>query len=354
MSNKVEPVESVEVSDASVQREWKSVAATGARELASSYVLCNTVLGLARSGIAARLSDHWTPLAELVPPGGYTELVGNLLRFAEIRGLVESRGDSWRLSASGGALLGEVPEAVIGYYAEAYGPVLSSIEGLATGRLRYGTDVERDTEALGRRCEVLFRSVGMNVVRELIGRYGAERVLDLGCGTGGMVLDLAREDPRLRAVGLDIAEDAVALASKRAREEGLQDRVSFVVGDAFVPGEWPAAARECDLFIAVGAVHEHFRDGEEAVAELLRAYAELLAGKPGSVLVLAEPELFRDAEDADFFLVHALTEQGFPQRREPWLKVIEAAGLTCRRIQSVPDTMFRFAYYEITSAAVPR
>ncbi|MFE5140026.1 SAM-dependent methyltransferase [Streptomyces fagopyri] len=346
--------ESVEVLDASVQEQWKAVAGTGAAELASSYVLSSAVLGLARAGVTARLSGEWTPLADLVPPGGYTELARNVLRFVQVRGLVESQGDSWRLTPRGASLLGEVPEAVIGYYAEAYGPVLSSIEGLLTGRLRYGSDVARDTEALGRRCEVLFRSVGMNVVRELVGKYQAKRVLDLGCGTGGLVLDLCREDPGLRAVGLDIAEDAVALGSKRAAEEGLDDRASFVVGDAFAPDDWPEAARECDLFIAVGAVHEHFRDGEAAVVELLRAYSDLLASKPGSVLVLAEPELFTDAVDADFFLVHALTEQGFPQPREPWLKVIEAAGLTCRRVLSVPNTMFRFAYYEITAGAPVR
>lgn len=338
---------SVEVLDPGVQAAWRQMADAKVGELASSYVLSTAIVGLARAGVAERLSTEWTGLSGLVPAGGSATMLAQVLEFLAVRELVESKDDQWRLTRRGAALLAELPESLLGYYVEAYGPVLHSIDELLTGTRRYGADVERDTEALGRRCEVLFRSFGSELVRRLMREHGATSVLDLGCGTGGLVLDLCRDEAGLSAAGLDLAADAIDLATRRANEEGLADRVSFAVADAFEPDTWPAAATGSDFFVAVGALHEHFRDGEDAVVGLLSRYAELLAD--GKVFLLCEPEMHVDAADADFYLVHVLTDQGFPQRRDRWLEVIEKAGLKCARVFSAPNTGFRFAYYEITA-----
>ena len=342
--------ESVEVLDEEVQAAWRQMARSGVAELTSSYVLCTTLAGLAEAGIAEKLSEDWVALDDLVPPGGSAVMIGQVMRYLGIRGIAESAGDAWRLTPRGASLVSELPGALVGYYAQAYGPVLGSMAGQLTGAEPYGTRVHRDAEALGRHCEVLFRSFGTTLVAGLITEHGASSVLDLGCGTGGLVLDLCRAYPGLRAVGLDIAPDAVRYAQARAAEAGLQDRVSFVVGDAFAPADWPAEAAACDFFVAVGAVHEHFRDGEAAVVELLRRYAALLGAPGGKTLLLAEPELNVDAADADFFLVHVLTAQGMPRRRAGWFEVFERAGLRCTRVFSAPNTGFRFAYYELRAA----
>ncbi|WP_395575171.1 SAM-dependent methyltransferase [Streptomyces sp. BK79] len=341
---------SVEVLDDEVQHTWKSVAEAGAGELASSYVLSTAIVGLANSGVADRLSGDWTPLADLAPKPELADRIGKVLRFLELRGIVESQDDTWRTTERGARLLDEVAESLLGYYVDAYGPVLHDIGGLLNGTRTYGTDVSRDTEALGLRCEVLFRSFGGNLVRDLVRERGARGVLDLGCGTGGLLLDLVRDNPGLRGFGLDIAEDAITYAGRRAAEQGVGDRLSFLVGDAFRPQDWPAEVVEgADFYVAVGALHEHFRDGEAAVVDLLGRYGELLRADRNRTLLLCEPELFVDTEDANFYLIHVLTEQGFPQPREGWLKVIEAAGLTCKRVFSAPNTAFRFAYYEIVA-----
>lgn len=57
-------------------------------------------------------------------------------------------------------------------------------------------------------------------------------VLDVGCGTGGNSCYLA-EKYGCRVVGVDIAEQMIMYAEKRAEELGLTDRVSFQVGDAY-------------------------------------------------------------------------------------------------------------------------
>ena len=56
--------------------------------------------------------------------------------------------------------------------------------------------------------------------------------VDLGTGTGAIALALARENPGWQVQGLDISEDAVALASGNAERNQLQ-RVNFQQSDWF-------------------------------------------------------------------------------------------------------------------------
>ena len=56
--------------------------------------------------------------------------------------------------------------------------------------------------------------------------------LDVGCGTGGNACYLA-EKYGCRVVGIDMAEQMIMYAKKRAKDLRLTDRVTFQVGDAY-------------------------------------------------------------------------------------------------------------------------
>lgn len=65
-------------------------------------------------------------------------------------------------------------------------------------------------------------------------------ILDLGTGTGCILLALLSELPAARGIGIDIQPDAVAVAEANARRLGLSARASFRVGDwtsALGPGD---------------------------------------------------------------------------------------------------------------------
>lgn len=65
------------------------------------------------------------------------------------------------------------------------------------------------------------------------------RILDLGCGTGSDVLDLARWGAR-DVTGLDRSAHAIAVAVRRARQARLDRRVRFLQGDVFgLPRHFP-------------------------------------------------------------------------------------------------------------------
>jgi len=56
-------------------------------------------------------------------------------------------------------------------------------------------------------------------------------VVDVGTGSGCVVTSLALARPALRCVGLDISEDALALARENAAALGVESRVAFARAD---------------------------------------------------------------------------------------------------------------------------
>ena len=57
------------------------------------------------------------------------------------------------------------------------------------------------------------------------------RVLDLGTGSGCLLLSCLSELPGAIGLGVDINPDAITIARQNARSLGLQDRTTFVEGD---------------------------------------------------------------------------------------------------------------------------
>lgn len=64
------------------------------------------------------------------------------------------------------------------------------------------------------------------------------RILDLGTGTGAILLALLQEIAEARGLGIDISAEAVATASANAAANGMSSRAEFAVSDWFaaVPG----------------------------------------------------------------------------------------------------------------------
>jgi release factor glutamine methyltransferase len=73
------------------------------------------------------------------------------------------------------------------------------------------------------------------VVEAVLGRIGDRaarlRVIDLGTGTGCLLLALLSELPAAFGIGVDVCEGAVSTAWQNARALGLAERACFFVGD---------------------------------------------------------------------------------------------------------------------------
>ena len=65
----------------------------------------------------------------------------------------------------------------------------------------------------------------------LVNRAGPLRIIDLGTGSGAILLALLSELPHARGTGIDIAADALDVARTNARRLGLSDRADFMLGN---------------------------------------------------------------------------------------------------------------------------
>jgi len=340
--------EVVEFKDAGPRTKWEEYLTSGMEQHIGSYHLCLALFAALECGIVARLKTKATVREEILLSGCDEYLGGELMRYLAIRGLVEKINDGYAATDHGLRLFSDISIAQLGFYVGAYGPVTQSLLPLTTGRVEYGHDVLRDGRELSRHCATLFHEFHTPIVLEAIRKMGADYILDLGCGGGQFLVDACRQNSGLRGVGLDIAPEAIEYAGELAQTEGLSNRLTFVVGDAFRPNTWPPICFQANAITAVGVLHEHFRNGEQAVIEYLNTFAVILRrGLKG--LILGEPELYYDDayNDADLFLIHIYTKQGFPRRRELWMRLFEKTELECRRIFTRPMAGPRFAFYDL-------
>ena len=67
-----------------------------------------------------------------------------------------------------------------------------------------------------------------------------KRVLDVGCGTGGWLIETAKTYPTMtRLVGVDVNARAIEYARTQAKAEQVSDRVEFQAMDALLILEFP-------------------------------------------------------------------------------------------------------------------
>jgi SAM-dependent methyltransferase len=116
---------------------------------------------------------------------------------------------------------------------------------------------------------------------------GDERVLDVGCGHGLMLLGAAKRLTSGRATGIDIwsQEDQKSNSPdatlENARREGVPDRVKLLNADA---REMPFPTAAFDVVLSSFAIHNLYDPAQRACA--IREIARVL--KPGGHLALAD------------------------------------------------------------------
>jgi release factor glutamine methyltransferase len=107
-------------------------------------------------------------------------------------------------------------------------------------------------------------------------------ILDVGTGSGVIALTLAKEFPEAKISGVDISEDALALARENAERLGLNDRVRFTKSDLLED-----IGETFDLIVA-NLPYIAARDRDTLSREVLRdPKVALFAGAQGDELVLA-------------------------------------------------------------------
>ncbi|MFA6218216.1 MAG: cyclopropane-fatty-acyl-phospholipid synthase family protein [Erythrobacter sp.] len=104
-----------------------------------------------------------------------------------------------------------------------------------------------------------------------------DKVLDIGCGWGGMAIYLARHYD-VEVVGITLSEEQIELARQRVADAGVADRVSIELVDY---RDFARAGRKFDRIVSVG-MFEHV--GQPQFETFFRACANLLTAE-GTMLL---------------------------------------------------------------------
>jgi ubiquinone/menaquinone biosynthesis C-methylase UbiE len=58
------------------------------------------------------------------------------------------------------------------------------------------------------------------------------KILEIGPGPGWIGIWMAKEDPSLEIIGLELSEDMIRVANKNKIEEGVQEQIKYIYGNA--------------------------------------------------------------------------------------------------------------------------
>lgn len=91
-------------------------------------------------------------------------------------------------------------------------------------------------------------------------------VLDAGCGTGRLAVEIAGRRPDVRVRGIDLERGMVEVATRHAKREGVIDRVKFTIADL---ARLPLSDDSVDLVVSTASLH-HWTDVDAVIASLDR------------------------------------------------------------------------------------
>jgi len=110
------------------------------------------------------------------------------------------------------------------------------------------------------------------------------RVLDVGCGTGGWIIEAAQTYPTMSLIGIDICQRMVEYACTQAEARQVSGRVKFHVMDALGTLDFPTAVFDL-VNLRFGVSFVRTWDWPKMLSELMRVT------RPGGVIRVTEGEI---------------------------------------------------------------
>lgn len=225
------------------------------------------------------------------------------------------------------------------------GELLERLPQVAHRANRHGDYTRRDGAAISIACRDISRSFFDPPFQELLAGVSFDSVADFGCGSGDRLITLATQRPDVRAVGIDLAADALAVADAAVSAAGLQDRVRLVHDDVFNLSAAPEY-QEVDLITCFLMGHDFWP--RENCVKTLRGLRETFPRLRTLILgdtcrAVGEAEWNPPVFTLGFETVHAAMDKYLPTLQE-WYGVIEESGwqVQNQRLIDLPGFSFIF------------
>ena len=111
-----------------------------------------------------------------------------------------------------------------------------------------------------------FKILRKRILSELKNYNPKGKLVDLGCGSGNLIVQINKHYPNLDLVGVDISSEILDLAKKRSFESNLNKRIEFKIGNA---EELPFSDNSIDFIISSLSLH-HWQEPIKALGEAFR------------------------------------------------------------------------------------
>ncbi|HEX2658891.1 MAG TPA: methyltransferase domain-containing protein [Polyangia bacterium] len=319
-------------------------------ELSSNYILSHVLFSLYDSGFYeyVRQHPHFTR-AQIVADLHYDAMTFDWLIYALIgRGLVRDEAGELSLTERGQSFTNTITRGLLNLYAGGYNGLLSNLGPLLRGEVTLDDPrLDRSARHAAAGTEDLTCVRVVPAVIDLLKEKGVEGILDLGCGTGGFLIQWAQLTNGWGA-GVDMSAGALQAARENAIRFGMQDRLSFYLGEVgreALPIS-PEVVSRVGALTAMFILHEFGRGGDAAIVRVLRALAAQFAGKLLIALEMPPVNLADlngrpppSLDALDYHFIHPLSRQGEPRPKAVWEGLYEQAGmklLNVRRPKNSP------------------
>ncbi|MFW9833156.1 MAG: class I SAM-dependent methyltransferase [Candidatus Thorarchaeota archaeon] len=164
------------------------------------------------------------------------------------------------------------------------------------------------------------------IIRELLPR--GSRVLDIGCGTGDLLIEAGRRG--VRGIGIDTNEAMLVIAQKKSKKMNLGRRVKFELGNAL---DLNLAKDPFDIVVSTLMVSELQEDEVQkfvqAATNHVKSGGTIIIGGEGEPRGILFARIVNQIRRISYWIVGKLTGLGY----HPYHKVAAAmknAGLTLR------------------------
>jgi SAM-dependent methyltransferase len=306
------------------ERRWS------AADLAEAFHLAHAANHLVDAGL---LGEQEHPVAELAAARGLDPvLLGGMLEFLAARTDLVSRGETGFRAGPG---MGPAQRGIIDQYLGAYGPNVAALPDILSGAVNGRSLTDRVRHA---RAYADASGAGAALLPGLLGKLGLDHVLDLGCGSGQLLAELAGRDPAFHGHGVDANPGMIEVALAR---DLPADRIRFCVGDVTDPRTCVLddVRADTEVLVASNLLNELFGTSGAAAGWL-----RLLGGAfPGRLLVVADyyGVLGHRAEPPPHLALHdwiqLISGQGVPPPDlDGWQSVYRQAD--CQLLHAIQDS----------------
>ncbi len=125
--------------------------------------------------------------------------------------------------------------------------------------------------------------------------------IDVGCGSGNLIIQVAKKYPSLDLIGVDLSSEILELAKKKAAENKINEKIVFKIGSV---ENLPFPGKSVDFILSTLSLH-HWEDPKHAFEEIFRVL------KDGGVSLIFD--FRRDARNFYYGLLKFVTKVVVPK-----------------------------------------